>query len=451
MITSTKFKKINDLLSIIYFFYVFNLILFGRTLNGIQIFGFRIAELVIGFCMFLTIILIFKNKYFLIGKKIFYNLFFLIILFFISLYFSNSSIYEPYTYKASSYIWTISLIYFGTIIFQSKYTESFINYLYITLPFTFVFSFMFFPNPFYNFYINYSDKFDYLKASDILLTYVLLNFLTKRYYPNSDFSFYYFILSSMLLGPVFSFMSRGAFLSFLIYVTIEIILKRNYIRKNILKSILVLTFSSSLFIFSTVVITSDIDFEFLNFGKKLEIKNENQLIEVDRSQFLNEKLVVAFEERDFFGISYSLLFIDGRLYSLQPTVNWRLQLWQDILHDMKQNKKVLIGYGYKDIIPIMQLPDYIGDGTNENLHNYFMQVYAKGGLIQLLLIISNLVLIVLFWKDKKKNLIILQFILPIISVSMFDPSLESARFPMIYYSFLGYFLINENAFKYRNY
>ena len=448
MILTKKAKKALNLLSIFFFVYIFNLILFGRTLNGLQILGYRVGELLIGFALFLSLFIFFKRKIFIIDKKIFYNFLILIGFFLITFYFSNSSFLNTYTYKASSYIWTISYLYFGTVIFQSKHTEKFIKYLYLTLPLTFIFSMMFFPNPIFNFFVKYSDKFDYLKASDILLAYVLLNFLTKRYNPDSDFSFIYFITSSMLFAPLFSYMSRGAFLAFLLYVVIEIYLKRKYIVKNLLKAAIITIFSYSLFAFSTIVIMTDIDFEFLNFGKKLEVQHESQIIEVERREFLNEKINLVFQDRNFFGVTVSIIYLDGRFYSQEPTVNWRLQLWQDIIEDLNQKNKIFIGYGYSDIIPAMKLPDNNGnDSTNENLHNYFMQVYAKGGLIQLLLVLSNIVLIIIFWKNKKNNYIILHYLLPIITVSMFDPTLESVRFPLLYYSFLGYFLYNENAYK----
>ena len=262
---------------------------------------------------------------------------------------------------------------------------------------------MFFPNPLYNFFATYSDKFDYLKASDILLVYVLLNFLSKRYKKNTDFSFYFFITTSLLLAPLFSYMSRGAFLSFLVYVIIELFLIRNYFLNNKLKAIITIFLGSLFFYFSTIIIMTDVDFEFLNFGTKLQIEKENQVYEVERSDFVRENINSAFRERNFFSGAIGIVYIDGRFYSSEPNADWRLQIWQDVVFDLSEKNRVFTGYGYSDIIPIMKLPKNNGnDSTNENLHNYFVQVYAKGGLIHLLLVISNLFLIIIWWKKKKQ-------------------------------------------------
>lgn len=443
--------KIISITSIFYFILIGLIILFGRAFTGIYIGNFRLGEMLIGFCLILFIYIFINLKYFQMDKKIFYNLIVLFLFFLYSFFKSSSSFLDPYTYKSSSYIWTITFFYFGYIIFQSKYTERFIKFLFFLLPFCYIFTIMFFPNPFYNFFITFSDKFDYLKASDILLTYILLNFLSKRYLYQQDFSFYYFVISTMFLAPLFSFMSRGAFLSFLIYVLIEIILKFKYVKKNLMKSLITLLVGLFSLGFSTIIIMTEIDFEFLNFGKKLEVKQENQYIEVQRAEIVNEKIKIVFKERDFFGITLSIIYSDGRFYSSEPTANWRLQLWQDIIDDLRLKEKISSGYGYSDIIPAMKLPDNNGnDSTNENLHNYFVQVIAKGGVFQLLLIITNFLLIIKFWKKKKNNLIILQYLIPILTVSMFDPTMESVRFPLIFYSFLGYFFINEKAYNFNN-
>ena len=47
----------------------------------------------------------------------------------------------------------------------------------------------------------------------------------------------------------------------------------------------------------------------------------------------------------------------------------------------------------------------------------------------------------------KGNYLILQFVLPVLIVSIFDPTLETVRFPLIYYSFLGYLLSNKKLYS----
>ena len=89
----------------------------------------------------------------------------------------------------------------------------------------------------------------------------------------------------------------------------------------------------------------------------------------------------------------------------------------------------------------MKLADNNGnDSTNENVHNYLVQSYARGGIVHIVLLIFLNLFVLLYWKRNYGNYKILQYMLPILLVSMFDPSMESVRFPIIYYTFLGYFL-----------
>ena len=60
--------------------------------------------------------------------------------------------------------------------------------------------------------------------------------------------------------------------------------------------------------------------------------------------------------------------------SWDPTTDWRLDIWQDVYHDLVEKERIIIGYGYKEIIPVMLDPTAPGrlgrDGLNENVHNY---------------------------------------------------------------------------------
>ena len=78
---------------------------------------------------------------------------------------------------------------------------------------------------------------------------------------------------------------------------------------------------------------------------------------------------------------------EGRIYSADGNLNWRLQIWQDVIVDTsKEFKTVIFGYGYKEIIPAMSLPSRQGlDGLNENVHNFIVNIYARGGILQITL------------------------------------------------------------------
>ena len=446
-----KSKLLINYLSIPYFLYIFFVIIFGRTFNGLFIGPFRLGELVIGFSILLMVFILFYFRKNLVDQTLLKLFFLLIVIFVVSAVLSNSNFLNTYTYKSSSILWTLSFIYLGSTLFQSEYRDRFIKFLYIFSPLTYIFTIVFYPNPLYNFFVVNSDKFDYLKSSDIVLTYLLLNFLTKRYSGNEKFSYKFFIFSTAMFAPLLSFMSRGAFLTLILYCLFEIFYIRRFVIKNKLYSLAIFLFSTILFALSTVIITTEIDFEFLNFGK-IEIVDENQnVIASGRTEVVKRQLPIVFIEREFFGTTLSVFYKDGRFYSTEPTANWRLQLWQDVIEDVNNKGRFFYGYGFSEIIPAMTNPDNNGnDSTNENLHNYFVQAFVRGGIIYLLLIISVILTYLRIWVVTKGNYLILQFVIPVLVVSVFDPTLETVRFPLIYYSFLGYFLSDEKLYSDKN-
>ena len=159
-----------------------------------------------------------------------------------------------------------------------------------------------------------------------------------------------------------------------------------------------------------------------------------------------EGIIAIAEERNTSQTFASLYVENSRIYSIDATANWRLQIWQDVIWDISSTpKKLLFGYGYSEIIPAMDDKERRGsDGTNENVHNYFVNILARGGMLQVFLFASFHILIVKQFKEKFGNLSILKFVIPVFVVSFFDTSMESVRFPLLYYSFLGYFL-NEDS------
>ena len=441
-------QKFINYLSIPFFGYLMFVTLFGRTLNGLNIFTFRLGELIVGFAVLLSFLTLLSFKKEFIEKRFLFLFSGLLLSFFISAFLSNTNFVSAYTYKSSSIIWTMSFIFFGGLIFKSKFTDIFIKILFTVSPLVYIFTTVFFPNPLYNFFTLYSDKFDYLKSSDILLTYVLLNFLTKRNTKSQKASLTFFLLSSALIAPLLSFMSRGAFLAFLIYFLIEVLLIRKAVFENKLKFLLTLLLGLFIFSLSTIIITTEIDFEFLNFGKKVEIVQDQNVLASGRAEVVARQLPIVFIDREFFGTTVSIFYQDGRFYSSEATANWRLQLWQDVIDDVLSKNRLFIGYGYSEIIPAMKDPLNNGnDSTNENLHNYFVQVFARGGLIQLLIVVLIIFCYISIWVKQKNNYKILQFVIPLIAVSVFDPTLETVRFPIIYYSFLGYFLSEKKIYS----
>ena len=89
-----------------------------------------------------------------------------------------------------------------------------------------------------------------------------------------------------------------------------------------------------------------------------------------------------------------LLFVDsGRLYSSDGNLNWRIQMWQDMfIYIDSSPSRYIYGVGFGERLPVFDVsvfPDAkyrIGlDGLNEHLHNYWLTVFARGGLLHLLI------------------------------------------------------------------
>ena len=127
------------------------------------------------------------------------------------------------------------------------------------------------------------------------------------------------------------------------------------------------------------------------------------------------------------------------MYSEDSTTNWRLQIWQDVLFDLNEKNKLFLGYGYTDIIPAMEDPERKGnDGTNENVHNFIINILARGGILGLILYLF--ILNRVYFESKSiKKINVYNFMLPLLIASLFDSSMESVAFPAILYLFLGIF------------
>ena len=174
-------KLLQDFLSLtILLFLVCNLI-FARSFNGIYISGFRIGELSILGGVIISLLAIFYFK-----KDIFKNIsvinMLIIISFFIISIINSGNFMEPNTYRYSSYIWTMSYIYVGFLI--TKSIDVYVYKIYfpiLLLPLlTYTMATGNYPNFFIEIFNKRSDKFQFLKATDLLIALVICYFLYKN-------------------------------------------------------------------------------------------------------------------------------------------------------------------------------------------------------------------------------------------------------------------------------
>ena len=444
-------NNINKSIPIFTLTFVSVLLLFNRPFVGIYIFGIRLGEFIIAGSLFLAVLIpaIFLfSKTLKINKEYrFLTIIFGIIgiLFLASILYHQTSIFSAYTYKTSSYIWTIGYFYFSLIVFNNfQKLEKYKNYflpVFMVLPFIhYIFSTGYFPNFIIDFFNSYSDKFEFTKASDIMLSLVIANLLNFKYVSNKIFRFSYFGFSVSLLLPLLLFMSRGSFVSGVIFYVFSLYYFRKYFFKNLKVLILLFIISSISFIVSLYNV-SDIDFSF-NWG------NEPPPSVIETVEEVSKKK----ETRKAF---LSLYIQDGRLMSKDNTTNWRLDIWQDVFEDLNNKNLIIYGYGHNEIIPVMTDPSAPGrlgrDGLNENVHNYFVNILARGGLFQFVAFFAFYISLLQISKRKFGNYGIFLFMIPILFNSTLDMSMEGVQYPVVYYIFLGFLISTEDKSKLINY
>ena len=109
-------------------------------------------------------------------------------------------------------------------------------------------------------------------------------------------------------------------------------------------------------------------------------------------------------------------------------------------------------------IPAMAALDFEGnsvrsglDGLNENVHNYFVNILARGGLFQFVAFFAFYISLLQISKRKFGNYGIFLFIIPILFNSTLDMSMEGVQYPVVYYIFLGFLLSTEDKSNLINY
>ena len=451
-------KRIESIYKFLYFSFFVLIILFGRSVTGIYIFGFRIGELMIAASLLVSIyfLIVVKrdNKFFYFGDKTFFLMKLIFISFFITVFATGGSLFYEYTYKSSSYIWTLAFLFYGMFAFNKINKDS--NVLKIIpflLPVTYILSTTYFPQFLIDFFFKYSDKFDFLKASYVFLTFIFTNIFNRKYI-KKEFNFYmYLLLSSAVFIPLFLFKSKGAFLPAIIFLFFEIIRTRNIFFKNKIKSLILMGACVPIFFFSTY-----------NAGLNLFV-NDYTLEEEVLSTKIASSVSRAAKEKNTTELFGSFFIMDGRLYSEEQMANWRLQIWQDVFWDLfyyseynnndynanlfrtelePRRDVFLTGFGYNEILDAMNDTSRRGtDLKNENVHNFALNILAKGGILQFLLFFAMYLSLIGYWYQKNKNFKLLGFITFSLMTAFFDVAMESVRFPFIFFGSIAY-LFNEN-------
>ncbi len=446
-----------------YLVILFLYLIFGRSFSGVGIFGFRVGELLIASNLLFSVLffpygyLSKYQKFFIFDKKIFLITKVFLFSFLISLFTTGGSLITPYTYRSSAIIWSINFIFFGYFIFNNINDDSwFFNALPLVPILLYTLSTLHFPQVLINFFNTYSDTFDFVKGSDLLLAYIVAMLFARNKFDKTYSGFAYFLFISALYVPLFLYKSKGAFFPAVLFIIFNVFFYGKFISKNKLKAFSILIISVPIFLASTFNSYGNLTFKKAGMDGVSQPENLVQAVPDAFSVILNEKNTSE--------IFASFFIYEGRLYSQEQMANWRLQIWQDVARDLfwyanyyqdpknyqlvreqldRRNDVFLTGFGYNEILPAMNHWERNGnDGSNQNPHNFFVYALGRGGLFLALLVITFHTLTISFWYKKYKNFQILYFVLPVLFAAFFDAAMESVRYPLIYYSFFGYFAKN---------
>tara|TARA_B000000565_G_scaffold193374_1_gene147826 strand:- start:13427 stop:14662 length:1236 start_codon:yes stop_codon:yes gene_type:complete len=408
---------------------------------GIYIFGFRIGELAMGFSLLIFIFSmvtfyssnIFNNS----NKKIFFITFFLISITFIVNVFIYGNSISTYTFRSSSYIWTTGFLFFGYQFFRVNTLSK--NLIYVGIPiliYIYFFSIYGFPQTIIDFILSISDKFEPHKGSDLLIIYVTIVFVVNKLFMDKRRGFEIFILLTSLYFPLMLFKSRASFIAFLFFSISELYYFRNNINSNYKRNLLLIFLVIFIFFQSVFFVSGS------GFIKADEIEAEVEYVATYRNDPDDEKFRLFYIAEDTLGSRTT------RIFSSDNNLNWRLQIWQDVIYDLLSKNKLILGYGYEDKIPAMLDEGRSGlDRLNENVHNYVVTLLARGGITTVILYSLLYFMLIKTYKDETKSNYFLIYLIPVLFNSLFDVAMENSHFPLIFYFFSGMLFHKNKIFN----
>lgn len=435
----TKYEStILKYLNIFFLTYFFMTFVFSRSFTGIYIKTIRIGELV----FFLTFLLFFLFALFnseqfntkILGYDFKYLIILITLTFVVFVYMSEASFFSSYTYKTSTYIWSLSILFLGACMKKVSINVRQLVIIQTVLLMVYYVAIFDLPESVIEVFLKYSDKYEPHKGSDIGIFFILVNMLIMRFDNYKKLSLNIFFINLGLFMPLTLYKSRGAFLGVLMYVLFELFVF--YKSKNLLR-----INNIPIFILLIIIATTS---TILSQTKEFPEEISTEMISNSYSS-LGEYRLQHYQEE------YPLLYIENnRVYSGDGNLNWRLSMWQDQVDYMKKEKLIIQGSGYKKKLYVFDIDntgygnDRTGlDDTNENIHNFFIQILSRGGLIHLIIFLFLFYKMLALYRKNLHRSDIIFYIIPLLLISSFDSSMENAHFPLIFYYFLGNFYFEK--------
>lgn len=412
----------------------------ARPFAGLIIFGFTLGEMIVGACLLLSLGILstpvkYLKKYFTFNNQFIYQKL-IILLFILSVLINNSEISNLYIFRSSSFIWTISIIYISSVIMFNPDIYKYYIYIFAPIPIVnYIFATGSYPNFLIDFYSKYSDKFQFIKASDLLMSYMVVNIILIFLKGVNNKTITYLFITSGLYFPLMLFNSRGAFIAEIIFLILQVYVNKNFFKKSFKKVSLYFT----LLIFTTI--SSSIYFGY----------SFNLIKVAPETQIITEAVEGIAKNKNTKEAILGFYICENRLCSEDNTLDWRLDIWGDLVSDLKNKNKILTGYGFDEIFPIMLDPSAPGrlgrDGLNENVHNYFFNILGRMGILGLVLVILFYYSLIMMYKNKSKDFYLLSFLIPVFFNSFFDANMEGVQYPFLFFSTLGFIYFNNQINK----
>ena len=222
-------KKIS---SNILFAIFFLLIVFTRSFAGIYIAQYRLGEYLVAIGLIITVILLFVTKEKISINSPVLNIFKLIfIAFLVTNFVTGSDLLWTYTYRVTSFIWTAAYVFIGYILFKDVFSKNKIYLMLFGIFVIYVFGTGNYPDDLINIFREISDKFTFVKASDMVLAIVITNLISLNYLTKKQ-SYIYFLISVSTFLPLIIQMSRGSAISLIMFALMYILFDYRYIVFN---------------------------------------------------------------------------------------------------------------------------------------------------------------------------------------------------------------------------
>ncbi len=234
-------QKIKNIISPLILISIFLSMVFTRSFVGLEILGFRLGEFVVltGYLLLIFICLKFYQEDFNNNYLIFILIFTYFVL---QLIFTKADLLNSYTFKAGSFIAMTSFYFLGLNFPQNnKYVIKIQKFLPILIPITYIFGSSRYPKFIGDFFLNYSDKYEFIKASDILMVVVVIVFYFNNFL-NKKLNFIFIFIVIPLFLPQLLYLSRGSFIALALFFIMELFSNRKILIDNILKTIIYVIF-----------------------------------------------------------------------------------------------------------------------------------------------------------------------------------------------------------------